>query len=205
MIRHLAAAGSLAAALLAPGAAAENVRVRIETSAGDIVVDVDDAAPLTAANFLAHVDQGLYDGARFYRVTRPANDPMIEVVQGGLWDPAREGDPGYAFTAPRPPIAHETTAASGLSHVDGAISMARGEPGTAASEFFITIGPHPELDFGGARNPDGQGFAAFGRVVAGMEVVRAIQTGSTAASLSSPVMAGQILDAPVVIARMRRD
>lgn len=208
-----------AAALIAPGlvscapsapeatkAPSAAPRVRMTTDQGDIVVEVyPAAAPLTATNFLAYVDGGLYDGARFYRVTRPDNDPMIEVIQGGLWAPEREGDAGYDFVPPLPEIAHETTETSGLSHQDGAISMARDQPGTAASEFFIAIGDNAELDYGGVRNPDGQGFAAFGRVVEGMDVVRAIQAGATGASEGSAVMAGQRLDQPVVIVRMERE
>ncbi|MGZ5499056.1 MAG: peptidylprolyl isomerase, partial [Candidatus Aminicenantales bacterium] len=94
-----------------------------------------------------------------------------------------------------PPIAHETTARTGLRHVDGAISMARDKPGTAASSFFICINAQPELDFGGRRNPDGQGFAAFGRVLQGMDVVRVLQ--------ALPAR-GQQLTPPVKIISVRR-
>lgn len=207
--RHFWLALAAGAALLAAcgKAPADNkVLVRMQTDKGDIVIEVyPERAPLTSANFLAYVDGGLYDGAVFYRVTRPDNDPMIEVVQGGLWAPWREGEEGYDFVAPRPEIAHETTETSGLSHTDGVVSMARGAPGTAASEFFISVGDNKELDFAGARNPDGQGFAAFGRVVAGMDVVRAIQSGETGASLGGAVMAGQLLDEPARILCMERD
>jgi peptidyl-prolyl cis-trans isomerase A (cyclophilin A) len=98
---------------------------------------------------------------------QPDNEVKIEVIQGGLGNDER----GLGL----PPIVHETTAQTGLRHLDGSISMARVEPGTASSEFFICVGDQPELDFGGTRNPDGQGFAVFGRVAVGMEVVRAIQ------------------------------
>jgi peptidyl-prolyl cis-trans isomerase A (cyclophilin A) len=146
--------------------------VLIETEVGDIVVEVFvDAAPATAANFLRYVDEGRFAGAFFYRVVTLANQPddsvKIEVIQGGLGFDEHE--------SPLPLIPHETTAETGVLHTDGAISMARNEPGSASSEFFICVGDQPELDFGGRRNPDGQGFAAFGRVVDGMEVVRAIQ------------------------------
>ncbi|MEQ8176877.1 MAG: peptidylprolyl isomerase [Amphiplicatus sp.] len=202
----LAVAAFFAACARAPETSDDSVLVRMKTDKGDIVFEVYPArAPLTSANFLAYVDGGHYDGAAFYRVTRPDNDPMIEVVQGGLWAPWREGEEGYDFAAPRPEIAHETTEASGLSHTDGALSMARGAPGTAASEFFISIGENAELDFAGARNPDGQGFAAFGKVVEGMDVVRTIQSGETGASLGGDVVAGQLLDAPVKILSARRD
>ncbi len=200
------AAGAALLASCGKAPADNKVLVRMQTDKGDIVFEVYPArAPLTSANFLAYVDGGLYDGAAFYRATRPDNDPMIEVVQGGLWAPWREGEDGYDFVAPRPEIAHETTEASGLSHADGVLSMARGAPGTAASEFFISVGDNAELDFAGARNPDGQGFAAFGRVVEGMDVVRAIHSGETGASLGGAVMAGQLLDEPVRILSAERE
>jgi peptidyl-prolyl cis-trans isomerase A (cyclophilin A) len=179
------------------------VTVRLSTDRGDILIDLyPQKAPATASNFLAHVDAGLYEGAAFYRTTRPDNDPMIEVVQAGLWDPKREGAEGYEFKPPLPPIAHETTAQSGLSHGDGVVSMARVEPGSATSEFFISVGDNPELDFGGARNPDGQGFAAFGRVRDGMDVVRAIHQAETE---SGEGFEGQLLKAPAKILSMRRE
>jgi peptidyl-prolyl cis-trans isomerase A (cyclophilin A) len=146
------------------------VACRITTTEGEIQVRVyPEKAPLTAANFLRYAEAGLYNGTAFFRVVTPENQPRdkvrIEVIQGG------DVPEGKCF----PPIAHETTAMTGLRHRDGAISMARAEPGTATSSFFICVGDQPELDFGGRRNPDGQGFAAFGRVVAGMDVVRRIQ------------------------------
>jgi peptidyl-prolyl cis-trans isomerase A (cyclophilin A) len=149
-----------------------NPRVLIKTCAGDIVVELfERQAPITVANFLAYVDKGLYQGACFYRVVRPDNQPQspvkIEVIQGGL-GAAEE-------TRALPPILHETTEKTGVRHRDGTISMARDKPGTASSEFFICINDQPELDFGGRRNPDGQGFAAFGRVIRGKDVVRSIQ------------------------------
>jgi peptidyl-prolyl cis-trans isomerase A (cyclophilin A) len=161
-------AGLLALAAFA-GAAAKNPVVLIKTEKGDITVEVDLArAPVTAANFLRYVDGKLYDGSVFHRTVtldnQPNNDVRIEVIQGGQLSE----DNGF------PPIAHETTATTGLKHLDGTISMARGTPGSATSSFFFCIGPQPELDFGGKRNPDGQGFAAFGRVVKGMDVVKAI-------------------------------
>jgi peptidyl-prolyl cis-trans isomerase A (cyclophilin A) len=146
--------------------------VLIQTDLGDITMEVfEKQAPVTAANFLRYVDEDRYDEASFYRTVRMDNQPdkpiKIEVVQGGLKDD--EGRHGL------PPIAHETTARTGVLHKDGTVSMARAEPGTASSEFFISIGDQPELDFGGKRNSDGQGFAAFGKVVSGMDVVRKIQ------------------------------
>jgi peptidyl-prolyl cis-trans isomerase A (cyclophilin A) len=165
------------ATLIASVTLAENAdrrpRVLMRTELGDIILEIfEDAAPISASNFLAYVDEELYDGAHFYRVVRmdnqPDNDVKIEVIQGGL---------GFEAADRRAPIEHETTAATGVKHLDGVLSMARLEPGTASSEFFICVGAQPELDYGGARNPDGQGFAAFGRVTDGMDVVRAIQAG----------------------------
>ena len=180
----------LLALALAGLAAADNPRVLIRTDQGDMFVEVDVVrAPVTAANFLRYVDARLYDGSTFHRTVTKDNQPdnavRIEVIQGGQLG----GDKEF------PPIAHETTAATGLRHLDGTISMARGKPGTAASSFFICINDQPELDFGGRRNPDGQGFAAFGRVVKGMEFVRAIQ---------ALAARGQQLAPPVRIISVRR-
>ncbi len=149
-----------------------SVRVLIETELGEIEVEVDAArAPGTAANFLRYVDAQSYDGGQFHRTVtlenQPQNDVKIEVVQASVAE-AKEKDE-------RDPIPLERTSATGLSHREGTISMARGEPDSATSSFFICIGDQPELDFGGKRNPDGQGFAAFGKVVRGMDVVRKIQ------------------------------
>jgi peptidyl-prolyl cis-trans isomerase A (cyclophilin A) len=146
--------------------------IRITTPLGMIVAEVDTLhAPVTAANFLNHVKIGTYDEAVFYRVVRPDNQPnnrvKIEVIQGGILNDEKIDK----IT----PIPHETTKQTGLLHRDGTLSMARSAPGTASTEFFICIGDQPELDFGGSRNPDGQGFAAFGQVVKGMEVIRKIQ------------------------------
>ncbi len=146
--------------------------VTISTDMGNMVVEVySHMAPVTTSNFLNHLEKGTYTNSVFYRVLRmdnqPHNDVKIEVIQGGLY----EDDIVDAI----PPIIHETTRVSGILHTDGVISMARNEPGTASTEFFICIGDQPSLDFGGIRNPDGQGFATFGKVVKGMEVVRAIQ------------------------------
>lgn len=145
-------------------------RVIIETELGEVEVEVDSIrAPVTAANFLRYVDLGFYRFARFHRTVRADNQPenkvKIAVVQAGL-DTLRVQD--------FPPIPLERTKATGLAHKDGTISMARDGPDTATSDFFICIGDQPALDFGGKRNPDGQGFAAFGRVVLGIDVVRKI-------------------------------
>ena len=147
------------------------VPVVIDTSLGSIALDIfAGAAPITATAFLGYVDAGFYDGGVFHRVVTMENQPdspvKIEVIQGGGGpDEPQEG---------RNPIRLERTTLTGLHHQDGTISMARFLPDSALSDFFICIGIQPELDFGGARNPDGQGFAAFGQVTEGMEVVHAI-------------------------------
>jgi peptidyl-prolyl cis-trans isomerase A (cyclophilin A) len=163
--------GSVALAAASP-ADAKVIRVLIRTEKGDIEVELDaDRAPATGVNILPDVDGKFYDGGRFHRTVTPDNQPKnkvkIEVIQAGI-DPKRSKD---EF----PPIQLERTRDTKLSHKDGTISMARDGPDTATSDFFLCIGDQPELDFGGKRNPDGQGFAAFGRVVKGMDVVRAIQ------------------------------
>lgn len=144
----------------------------IETGLGEIEVELfEDQAPVTATNFLKYVDAGFYEGGGFYRTVLPDNQPnnaiRIEVIQGGI-NFEREND---RFD----PIPLERTSSTGLSHTDGTLSMSRFAPDSAHSEIFICIGDQPELDVGGMRNPDGQGFAAFGRVTRGMDVVRAIQ------------------------------
>jgi len=151
-------------------------QVVFKTEAGNITVELyPDKVPVTTTNFLRYVDAKSYDGAAFYRVVRLDNQPnspvKIEVIQGGLDSTHKERR--------LPVIAHETNNKTGIKHLDGTISMARSTPGSASSEFFFCINPQPELDFGGKRNPDGQGFAAFGKVVKGMAVVRKIQQGET--------------------------
>lgn len=147
-------------------------RVLIQTSMGEIEVEIyPELAPITATNFLTLVEDGVYTNACFYRAVRMDNQPQnqvkIEVIQGGLFEDSLINK----YT----PIAHESTEATGIRHSDGVISMARMGPGTASTEFFICVGDQPSLDFQGDRNPDGAGFAAFGKVTRGMPVVRAIQ------------------------------
>lgn len=176
-------------ACLTGGCSRERATVVLETELGNIELEIyEDAAPITAGNFLEYVREGRFRGATFYRTVtmdnQPDNDIKIEVIQGGLGDdPLGQG---------LPPIEHETTEQTGLHHLDGTLSMARAEPGTASSEIFICIGDQPELDFGGRRNPDGQGFAAFGRVVRGMDVVRRIQVQSAKGQMLDPAI--KILD-----------
>ncbi len=168
------------------------VRVLIETELGAIAAEWDAArAPATVANFLRYVDGQFYDGGRFHRTVKPDNQPdnkvKIEVVQAGV-NPAKAKD---EF----PPIKLERTRDTKLSHKDGTLSMARDGPDTATSDFFICVGAQPALDFGGKRNPDGQGFAAFGRVVKGLDVVQKIQ--------AAPAE-GQTLTPPVTILKVTR-
>lgn len=142
----------------------------IKTALGDIQIELyPDIAPLTVANFLKYVDSQLYDGTNFYRACTPENEKdrsaPIQVIQGG----DLPEDQQFA------PISIETTDKTGISHQNGTLSMARDQPNSATSSFFICINNQPELDFAGKRNPDGQGFAAFGKVTEGMEVVKRIQ------------------------------
>lgn len=177
---------ALAAGTVAGAATGPLPRVALRTALGEIVVEVDVVrAPVSGKNFLRYVDARRYDGGAFHRTvtTTPdnqsANAVKIDVVQAGA-------APGRDF----PPIPLERTRDTGLAHVDGAVSMARDGPDTATSDFFVCVGAQPELDLGGRRNPDGQGFAAFGRVVKGMEVVRKIH--------AAPAQ-GQTLRPPVAI------
>ncbi len=164
----------LSALVVAPGASvpgSEPVQVVVRTSLGDIVLSIDqDRAPITAANFLRYVDAGLYDGGTFYRTVTQDNQPndsiRIAVIQGGVDREKRD--------QLSDPIRMEGTDETGLKHLDGTISMARGAPDSARGEFFICVGAQPELDEGGRRNPDGRGFAAFGSVLEGMDVVQLI-------------------------------
>ena len=168
------------------------VRVLVQTELGDNVVEVDQAkAPATSANFLRYVDAGHYNGGMWHRTVKMDNQPespvKIEVIQAGV-------NPEFAKSG-FPPIALERTSVTGILHKDGVISMARGMPDSATSGWFICVNDQPSLDFGGARNPDGQGFAAFGRVVKGMDVARKIQ--------ASPAD-GQTLRPPVAILKAER-
>jgi enterochelin esterase family protein len=168
-----------------PGVEARAVRVLLQTEKGDIEVELDAGrAPVTVDNFLRYVDAGFYDDGRFHRTVKPDNQPdnkiKIEVIQGGI-NAAKAKEEW-------PPIKLERTRDTKLQHKDGTISMARDGPDTATSDFFFCIGDQPELDFGGKRNPDGQGFAAFGKVVKGMDVVRQIQAAPEKGQTLSPAI-----------------
>ena len=166
-----------------------NVRVSLQTSLGPIVLELEkERAPVTTANFLRYVDEKRFDGIAFYRATRIGEG--YGLIQGGA-----KGDAARVL----PPIAHEPTSKTGLSHVDGAISMARYAPGTADADFFITIGDLESMDADPAQPGDNQGFAVFGRVVEGMDVVRRILAAPTSPTEGEGVMKGQMLASPVRI------
>ncbi len=169
-------------------------RVVLDTQAGPILLELEqERAPITTANFLRYVDEKRFDGISFYRASRVA--PGYGLIQGGL-----RNDPRRLL----PPIAHEPTSVTGLSHVDGAISMARTTPGSAAADFFITIGSIVSMDARPGQSGDSLGFAVFGRVVGGMEVVRSILDMPVSLTEGEGAMKGQMLAAPVRISAARR-
>jgi peptidyl-prolyl cis-trans isomerase A (cyclophilin A) len=177
-----------AAVMAAPG----TPTVILVTALGEIRIRVNTtAAPISANDFLSYVREGSYNGGRFFRTVRPGNDhgtPQIDVVQGGT-------RPGAKL---RPPVVHEATAITGLRHLDGTVSLPRDKPGTGSgAEIFVCIGAQPALDFGGKRNPDGQGFAAFGQVTKGMDIVRRVWSMDASGAGDDPYVNGQILRAPV--------
>lgn len=184
------AAIALVAMTAAVGSVDENKNpvVILETDLGEISIEVyEDRAPLSAGSFLAFVDAGYYDNAAFYRTVTPESDngsPRISIIQGGVLDTDKV----------LPPVAHETTEQTDVLHGDGVISLARGAPGTGSgAAFFICIGENPGLDFGATRNPDGQGFAAFGRVISGMDVASRIHGRDAKGPSESEYTKGQVL------------
>jgi len=193
MIRSVLTVLTLSAGLCIHRTAAQSdILVRVETEAGVLVLSLDSVhAPVTVTNFLRYVDRGDYDGGTFFRTVTMHNQPndsiRIEVIQGGVAETHRSREFG--------PILLETTEHTGLRHVDGSVSMARSSPHSATWSFFICIGDQPDLDFGGRRNPDGQGFAVFGAVTSGSEVIRTIH--------ASP-SEGQSLTPPIRILRIAR-
>jgi predicted dienelactone hydrolase len=184
------------------------VGVVLETSFGEIELALyPERAPISVANFLAYVDGGHYNGASLYRATQNSNGAGIGVIQGGLWgdlmglsiEELQQVEP------PLPPIAHETTDQTGILNERGTIAFARLAPGTAAGEFFFNISDNPGLDTGAtSRNPDGQGYATFGRVLRGIRVLEQIQALPTDAPTDLEVVKGQLLTNPVVIERVYR-
>lgn len=194
MIRSVAATLMLTLALTTFAAAqSAPVKVLVQTEMGDIVIEVDAAkAPNTVANFLKYVDAGAFDAGQFHRTVTMSNQPTdkvkIEVIQASVGEAAK----GKAL----PPITLERTSVTGLQHKDGTVSMARGAADSATSSWFVCINDQPALDFGGQRNADGQGFAAFGRVIKGMDVVRKIH--------QAPNTDAQRLTPPIKIVKVSR-
>ncbi len=182
-----AAVSLMLSACAATAGDGDKPRVVLDTDAGRMVLELELArAPLTVCNFLSYVTDGDYDGGTFFRTVvseTNANPNPIDVIQAAT--------PRGADDALRPPIPLERTHDTGLSHDAGTVSMARDGPDTATSSFFIVTRNTPALDFGGGRNPDGQGFAAFGRLVEGLDVARRIQM--------SPADAEEQLTPPVTI------
>jgi len=165
----------------------------ITTSIGIIEIELYlKQAPLSVTNFIRYIEAGAFNNGQFYRVVRLDNDngsPKIEVIQGGVNNEFED------YQA----IQLETTKQTGIKHLDGVLSMARVATDTATSEFFICIGAQPSLDFGGLRNPDGQGFAAFGRVTKGMDIVKKIHTFRESLVVNDSYVKGQMLAEPVAI------
>ena len=169
-------------------------KVRLETTEGPIVVALEQTrAPITTANFLRYVDEKRFDGITFYRAVNVA--PGFGLIQGGIRGDIRQ------FL---PPIAHEPTTETGLSHTDGAISMARNAPGTADASFFSTVGNLPSMDADPKQAGDNLGFAVFGHVTEGMEIVRHILQLPTSPTEGEGIMKGQMLAEPVRIVSARR-
>lgn len=173
-------------------APAQAVRVAIETTAGTILAETDPRAPVTSANFLRYVDEGRFDGMTFYRGM--VLGPAVGLIQGGT-----SGAPDKVLA----PIAHEPTSLTGLSHTDGALSMARFDPGTATGDFFIIVGNVSSLDAGGSA-PGDPGFAVFGHVVEGMDVVRRILAAPKSPTEGEGFMRGQMLEPRIRIVSVRR-
>lgn len=171
-------------------------RVTLTTSEGPVIVEVEtQRAPVTAANFLRYVDQKRLDATSFYRASKVPNMPELGLVQGGVrYDPKKV----------LPPIRHEPTTQTGLKHLDGTISMGRNTPGTAAGDFFIIVGDMPYMDADPAQPGDNAGYAAFGRVVEGMDVVKRIMAAPLSATAGDGIMKGEMLAQPVRIVTARR-
>lgn len=192
----LAGAGAFAAAPAFAQVPAAPVRVSLSTGQGLIVLALDlDEAPITAGNFLRYVDARRYDGATIYRASHPPGSADYGLIQGGL-----QNDPAKIFK----PIAHESTTKTGLRHRDGTISIARRAQGSATSDFFICVGEAGYLDADPTQPGDNAGFAAFGQVIEGMDVVRKILTLPTSATAGGAEMKGEMLKPPVPILSARR-
>jgi peptidyl-prolyl cis-trans isomerase A (cyclophilin A) len=191
----LGGAGLLVAAPSSPWAAPGKPRVTITTKHGVIAVELEDRkAPLTCANFLRYVKAAKYDGATFYRAARVKGAPKTGTIV------ATPGPTAQPF----PPIGHESTTKTGLRHVDGTISLGRFGPGTARGDFFICVGDLPYLDAQPGAPGDNLGFAAFGKVIQGMSVVRKILASPTGKTAPFATQVGEWLEPPVPIVSARR-
>lgn len=194
-IARRALIGALAMLAASPALAAGKPRVAIETDKGTIVVELEDQkAPITAKNFLYYVDKHRFDGGQFFRANRAKGAPGAGSIQGQPKPYSRRA----------PPIAHESTLKTGLKHKTGAISMGRDAPGSATADFFICASPQPYLDAKPGKSDAAQGYAVFGYVVQGMDVVKKILAGRTDGQTDVPSMKGQILNPPVKIISMKR-
>ena len=178
-----------------PAFAAGKPRVAIETDKGTIIVELEDKkAPITATNFLYYVDKHRFDGGQFFRANR---------AKGAKGAGSIQGQP-KPYSRRAPPIAHESTLKTGLKHTTGAISMGRDAPGSATADFFICASPQPYLDAKPGKSDAAQGYAVFGYVVQGLDVVKKILAGRTDGPTNVPSMKGQILNPPVKILSMKR-
>lgn len=199
LMAHGQDAPSVPAPVAAPPVAAPKprpatVRVTMMTGEGPITLELEkERAPLTTANFLKYADTKRLDGSVFYRALNLA--PGYGLVQGGL-----QNDPRKLLK----PVPHEPTSKTGLTHGEGTISMARREPGSATADFFIVLGDMKSLDADPAAPGDNQGFAAFGKVVEGMDVVKRILAAPTSATAREAAMKGQMIAAPIRIVSVRR-
>lgn len=192
----LATTAGAAAIASAAWAQADQVRVVLKTAKGPITLQLELAkAPITVRNFLRYVDMKLLDGSDFYRVSHVPNAPDHGLVEGGL-----RGNPRKVLKA----IAHESTAKTGLTHKDGTVSMARRGPGTATCDFFVVIGDQPGFDADPSAGGDNNGFAAFGQVIDGMDVVRAMFAAPLSQTAGVGAMRGEMLKSPVKIVTARR-
>lgn len=194
-IARRALIGALAALSAAPALAAGKPRVAIETDKGTIIVEIEDKkAPITAKNFLYYVDKRRFDGGQFFRANRAKGVKGAGSIQGQPKPYSRRA----------PPIAHESTRQTGLKHTAGAISMGRDAPGSATADFFICASAQPYLDAKPGKSDAAQGYAVFGYVVSGMDVVKKILAGRTDGATNVPSMKGQILNPAVKIISMKR-
>lgn len=196
MIRHMLSLGlfALAATSAAMAAPAAKPRVALQTSMGRIVIELEaKRAPITSANFLHYVDQKKFDGTKFYRAARSGGGTGF--IQGGIF---------HEYRRMLVPIAHEPTNVTGIKHINGTISMARDAPGTANGDFFITIGTQSYMDAHPGQPGDNKGFAAFGHVVGGMDVVRMILAAHTVKGSGTEGMRDQMIGKPIVITSATR-